>query len=155
MLSSITLKRPQNKDEECKLLDDIAELVHGDTYLAELFTPAMVAYEQSVIKNDFVCNLYQEYLDECKEAEMLKSESKKALRDYYDLKETCDLSIQNKNKFIQQMQETIDKIENRYNEQASACNEIAAEHAKLQRALSDREMEICQLKAKLYDLNSK
>ncbi len=152
MLSSITLKRPGNKDEECKLLESIAELVQGDTYLAELFTAEMVNDMQGRMRNDFHCNLYADYRENAAMCDHLEDEKRDLQRVADETKQFADGAIQKKNEIIQQMQETIDRLSNRFNESNDKGLEMLADMNQLQSALSDREMEICQLKAKLYDL---
>jgi hypothetical protein len=156
MLSTITLKRPQNKDEECKLLEDIAELVQGnDTYLAELFTPGMVNDIQGRMRNDFPCNLYQDFRDQAAEADSKMDLANSLKRDYVTLDNAATAAAIKTNEIIAEMQSKIDYWAKRFNEINDNFSEFMTEANKVQSALSNREMEICQLKAKLYDLEHK
>ena len=160
MLSTITLKRPGNKDEECALLDSIAELVKDGTYLEELFTPEMVNDMQGRIRNDFHCNLYADYRESAAICDKLEDDIHDKDRVVAETKSFADGAIQNKNQIIMQMQETIDKLEATIqagsDRMAAACEttqQAYNEVSQLQNALSNREMEVCQLKAKLYPLS--
>lgn len=141
MLTEIRLKRPENKQQECELLERIAELVAGDTYLAELFTPEMVSDIQGRMMNDFPCNLYQDFRDQAAEADSKMDLANSLKRDYDNLETTMNARLNEAREAIAQRQETIDKLE--------------ATIQTLQQALSDREMECVQLKAKLWDLSNK
>lgn len=155
-MTSITLNRPTNKQEEYEFLEKIAAMLKGGgTYLEELFTPEMVAAMQGRIRNDFHCNLYADYREGAAICDKLEEDIRDKDRVVAETKSFADSAIQNKNQIIQQMQETINKFENRYTESRESLASLLSDTEKLASALSDRELECCQLKAKLYDLEHK
>lgn len=148
MLTEIRLKRPENKQQECELLERIAELVAGDTYLAELFTPEMVSDIQGRMMNDFPCNLYKDYRDRAADYDRLENKLQGIIN---QMQGTID-HLTNLNNGLT---ERIEGLSERFNQANDTGLAQLAEIQTLQQALSDREMECVQLKAKLWDLSNK
>ena len=131
------------KDEEFKALDKIRKIVEGlgeDSYIGTAFEGCFEVAEDN-IRNDFMCSMKQRY----------QSAEKAAEKSSQELKE--------RDNQIEQLKEEIKDLENAREILNQKCESLSDNNTKLwnqyrecQEKVEPAEMEIMQLKAKLYDL---
>jgi hypothetical protein len=145
-----------NKQDECDFLDELCKAFDGkDLYLNGLFTRPFTTEIQQRIWNDFPCDILAE-LQDCERRETDKISQIAMLESKVNQVNNAAIDcLQEKSNIIMQQMESLNQMTNRFNQSNDHGLEMLAEMNQLQSALSNREMEICQLKAKLYDLDHK
>lgn len=131
------------KDEEFKALEKIRKIVEGlgeDSYIGTAFEGYFEVAEDN-IRNDFMCSMKQRWQSTEKEAEKSSQELKE------------------RDNQIEQLKEEIKDLENAREILSQKCESLSDNNTKLwnqyrecQEKVEPAEMEIMQLKAKLYDL---
>lgn len=131
------------KDEEFKALEKIRKIVEGlgeDSYIGTAFEGCFEVAEDN-IRNDFMCSMKQRWQSAEKEAEKSSQELKE------------------RDNQIEQLKEEIKGLENAREILSQKCESLSDNNTKLwnqyrecQEKIEPAEMEIMQLKAKLYDL---
>ncbi len=131
------------KDEEFKALEKIRKIVEGlgeDSYIGTAFEGCFEVAEDN-IRNDFMCSMKQR----CQSAEKAAEKSSQELKE--------------RDNQIEQLKEEIKGLENAREILNQKCESLSDNNTKLwnqyrecQEKVEPAEMEIMQLKAKLYDL---
>lgn len=131
------------KDEEFKALEKMRKIVEGlgeDSYIGTAFEGCFEVAEDN-IRNDFLCSMRQRWLSAEKEAEKFSQELKE------------------RDNQIEQLKKEINGLESDREALTKKCESLSDNNTKLwnqyrecQEKVEPAEMEIMQLKAKLYDL---
>lgn len=131
------------KDEEFKALEKMRKIVEGlgeDSYIGTAFEGCFEVAEDN-IRNDFLCSMRQRWLSAEKEAEKFSQELKE------------------RDNQIEQLKKEINGLESDREALTKKCESLSDNNTKLwnqyrecQEKVEPTEMEIMQLKAKLYDL---
>lgn len=131
------------KDEEFKALEKMRKIVEGlgeDSYIGTAFEGCFEVAEDN-IRNDFLCSMRQRWLSAEKETEKFSQELKE------------------RDNQIEQLKKEINGLESDREALTKRCESLSDNNTKLwnqyrecQEKVEPTEMEIMQLKAKLYDL---
>ncbi|MCJ7861215.1 MULTISPECIES: hypothetical protein [unclassified Blautia] len=131
------------KDEEFKALEKMRKIVEGlgeDSYIGTAFEGCFEVAEDN-IRNDFLCSMRQRWLSAEKETEKFSQELKE------------------RDNQIEQLKKEINGLESDREALTKRCESLSDNNTKLwnqyrecQEKVEPAEMEIMQLKAKLYDL---
>lgn len=131
------------KDEEFKALEKMRKIVEGlgeDSYIGTAFEGCFEVAGDN-IRNDFLCSMRQRWLSAEKEAEKFSQELKE------------------RDNQIEQLKKEINGLESDREALTKRCESLSDNNTKLwnqyrecQEKVEPAEMEIMQLKAKLYDL---
>ena len=131
------------KDEEFKALEKMRKIVEGlgeDSYIGTAFEGCFEVAEDN-IRNDFLCSMRQRWLSAEKETEKFSQELKE------------------RDNQIEQLKKEINGLESDREALTKKCESLSDNNTKLwnqyrecQEKVEPAEMEIMQLKAKLYDL---
>ena len=144
------------KSEEIEILSRIIGRFGGtQTYLASLFSAALMEYFANTVKDDFCPDIMADYKNEMEnrrkfefEAQSLRTQVEYRDADLDSLKEKVKAEITGKDRMIDGLTEQVAMLNRRYSEQVGETNKASAERDALSEQVRD-------LKVKLFDMMTK
>jgi len=140
-----------SKEEEVDFLKKLEGSLHSNTYLASLINPGLIDWFHWAVKDDVSCDIVNalEFAQKQRNAEV--EISSKLRTDVEHLNKAVGLSadvINAKNLTIAQLEDTIAG-------EREDLSEAREEIIRMEMIVEDRDRDIMELKAKLYDLMTK
>jgi uncharacterized protein YdcH (DUF465 family) len=148
----LTLTSASGKNEEIDALRALAAAIPDNTYLHDLFTPALVDWVAGQLQNDFPPDIYDLFEHE---KTTNNAEAQKARADLTTANaqiESLTRRAESLNETIQHQNARIESLTDQLQASQSRFEQMWDDQENLQRELSEAEQKIIILKAKLFDL---
>jgi hypothetical protein len=146
-----------SKADELKFLDIVIGQVSSGSYLGALFSPQMVSWLQSQIRNDFSCDLFADYENLSESLSHKEKGYQEIIRERGEELETLRAKLNQEKDRANRIFADYEEIRDRYyREQGETgemlCHEVL-ENQELRERVDKLELQIIGLKAKLWDLS--